>query len=378
MADVTYVQVDKYFGDTPVIRDFTLGVAKGSLAVLVGPSGCGKSTLLRMTAGLEPISGGEIRIDGKPVNHLPPQARNVAMVFQNYALYPHMTVRDNLAFPLKMKKFNRDRISRKVAEAARMLGLSDLLDRKPGKLSGGQQQRVAMGRAIVRDPVVFLMDEPLSNLDARLRVEIRAEIARLQRRMETTMIYVTHDQAEALTLGDMVVVLEDGQIRQAADPRTLYDWPECAFVASFIGSPPMNLLQARVEMGDSVHVTIGDRSIPVPPERANRFPGLSDLEGREVLLGLRPEAFGPAENFPEKQQVFVRIQTTELLGHETLVYGELSATQGTSEDDAGSDIGQPVVLRLDPAYRAGPGERLRLGMDMAKAYFFHPETRIRL
>ncbi len=368
MASIAFSNVEKYFDDQRVIRDFTLRIGDGEFVVLVGPSGCGKSTLLRMLAGLERITEGEIRIDDTVVNEQTPQERNVAMVFQNYALYPHMTVRQNLAFPLKMRKLDKSEIDRRIQDAADLLGLEPLLDRKPKQLSGGQRQRIAMGRSIVRDPSVFLMDEPLSNLDAKLRVQIRTEIAELQKRMQTTTVYVTHDQVEAMTLGQRVVVLKDGELQQVATPQALYDAPANVFVAGFIGSPAMNIVRSRLEKGEggTFRVRMGGTSLPVSEERAAVFPGLEQKEGEPVLVGLRPESFFVAEEAASREaQIGVVVDTVEMLGHETIVYGRFA--------EEGEEEAQTVTARLGPNLRIDLDEEIRLGVDTEKIYLFDAE-----
>src|SRR5690242_18051008 len=292
MAAITFDDVTKIYGDGfRAVSDLNLDVRDGEFVVLVGPSGCGKTTALRMIAGLEEISDGQIRIGERVVNNLPPGARDVAMVFQNYALYPHMTVAENIGFALRMRKVPKAEARKRIAETARIIGLVDHLDRKPGQLSGGQRQRVAMGRAIVREPQVFLMDEPLSNLDAKLRVQMRAEISRIQRQLNVTTVYVTHDQVEAMTMGDRVAVLRRGVLQQFEPPQRLYEKPGNLFVASFIGSPAMNVLEAVVEKnGDGLLLRVGAATLPVPREAD----GLGDYVGKRVALGLRPEALDEA------------------------------------------------------------------------------------
>src|SRR5215203_7355224 len=293
MAEVQYVEASRiYPGNPPVkaVKNLNLDVADGEFLVLVGPSGCGKSTALRMLAGLEDVDEGEIRIAGKDVSHRPPKDRDIAMVFQNYALYPHMTVADNMGFALKLAGVNKTEREAKVREAAKLLDLEGYLDRKPKALSGGQRQRVAMGRAIVRSPAVFLMDEPLSNLDAKLRVETRANIAALQARLGTTTIYVTHDQVEAMTMGHRVAVMRDGVLQQVDTPQRLYDAPTNLFVASFVGSPPMNLMEADLERDGSLLVCkIGDARLELPADVVAERPGLANFVGRRIAIGIRPE-----------------------------------------------------------------------------------------
>jgi multiple sugar transport system ATP-binding protein len=363
-AAITYRDVGKTFPDgTVAVRDVSIDVAGGEFVVFVGPSGCGKSTLLRMTAGLERVTAGEIRIGDAVVNGLPPQRRDIAMVFQNYALYPHMSVRRNLEFPLRMAGVAKAERRRRAERVAEMLGLTPLLRRKPAALSGGQRQRVAMGRAIVREPAGFLMDEPLSNLDAKLRVQMRAEIAGLQRDLGVTTIYVTHDQVEAMTLGDRLVVLRDGEIQQVGAPRTVYDEPANAFVAAFIGSPAMNLLRATVTRdGDKPGMTVGDWRLPIPP---GRDPG----ERREVVLGIRPEAIIAADAAAEPWRVRATVERTEVVGHEQLVYLTPPGPTLEGPRDAGS-----VVARLATADHAviGPG-LAEFGVDATQIHLFAAE-----
>ncbi len=301
MTMIQLEEVTKALGSgAPALRRLSLTVANGELMVVVGPSGCGKSTALRLIAGLDAVTNGTIRFDGVPVNEVSPQARNTAMVFQHYALYPHMRVRCNLAFPLRMGRWSKAMIRKRVAETAELLGLTELLDRYPRQLSGGQLQRVAMGRAIVRNPVAFLMDEPLSNLDAKLRTNIRSEIAKLQRRLGITTIYVTHDQIEAMTLGDRVAVLRDGVLHQVDTPEHLYTQPATVFVAGFLGSPGMNIFRTvlRRQTAQEWSIDFGNRRLPLDGDRVEASPELAAYNGKELLAGLRPEAFIPAEGAP--------------------------------------------------------------------------------
>src|SRR5437899_2942137 len=299
MAHVSLRNVVKHFDDTEAVRGIDLDIADKEFVVLVGPSGCGKTTTLRMIAGLEEISAGEIAVDGEVVNDVPPKDRDMAMVFQNYALYPHMTVYENMSFGLRLKRYPKDEIARRVQEAARILDITELLDRKPRQLSGGQRQRVAMGRAIVRNPKVFLFDEPLSNLDAKLRVQMRIEIKRVHQKVRTTTVYVTHDQVEAMTLADRVVVMNRGRIEQIGTPNDLYHAPMTRFVAGFIGSPAMNFLPCRLEdVAGKLHIRLTDRiAFPPPPSRAARYRGVARNE--KLLLGLRPEHIAEAKPHPE-------------------------------------------------------------------------------
>jgi ABC-type sugar transport system ATPase subunit len=353
MASVAFERVQKIFPDgTRAVDDCTLAIADGELMVVVGPSGCGKSTLLRMVAGLEQPTDGTIRLGDRVVNGLKPQERNVAMVFQDYALYPYLSARRNLEFPLRMRKMRRDEIQRRVEEVARLLDLTGLLERLPKQLSGGQRQRVAMGRALVREPAAFLLDEPLSNLDAKLRVQVRAEIRELQERTRTTMMYVTHDQVEAMTLGDRVTVLNAGRLQQVAAPRELYDRPANAFVASFIGTPPMNLFPARVEAGSGGRpaLAVAGQRLPAPDR-----PGLR--QGTTLTAGIRPEAFRLQE-----AGLQATIEHVENLGHETLAHIRLGAA------DAPDAV--RLTARLDGMPALTKGETLGLGVDPERIYLF--------
>jgi multiple sugar transport system ATP-binding protein len=343
MAEISLDKVSKRFPDgTNAVRDASLVIHDGEFFILVGPSGCGKSTLLNMIVGLEEISSGELRIDGRLVNDVDPRDRNMAMVFQNYALYPHLSVRENIAFPLRMKKLPAAEIERRVAETAVILELGELLERKPGSLSGGQRQRVAMGRAIVRDPVAFLLDEPLSNLDARLRTQMRAEIARLQRRLGTTTIYVTHDQTEAMTLGDRVAVMREGVIQQTGTPRELYERPRNLFVAGFMGSPPMNVLPAEFRDG---RIRLPLPGLGVDPPAGRRLP---ETPGA-LVGGIRPEHFRLAE--AQADGFEVTVEMAEWLGADLLVHFR-----------AGTGAAHEVVARLDGGVRARAGDTLRLAL----------------
>ncbi len=322
MAHVTLEHVYKvYSGDVTAVRDFNLSIRDGEFLVLVGPSGCGKSTTLRMVAGLEEITKGDICIGDRLVNDVPPKDRDIAMVFQNYALYPHMTVYDNMAFGLKLRKLKKDDIQRRVQDAARILGLEDYLERRPKALSGGQRQRVAMGRAIVREPAVFLFDEPLSNLDAKMRVEMRKEILQLHHRIKTTMIYVTHDQIEAMTLGDRICVMRDGIIEQVGEPMSVFDHPASLFVARFIGTPPMNIFSGTlVAEGDRLVLDAGAVRLPVDAAQTARVRG---LVGKPASMGIRPKAFVLKELAPEALRgaaIQARVEVSELLGEEVLVH----------------------------------------------------------
>jgi len=365
MASVTLVGVRKIYpgpGRQRVAVDaFDLAVRDGEFVVLVGPSGCGKSTTLRMVAGLESISGGTLSIGDRVVNEVAPKDRNVAMVFQNYALYPHMTAYDNMAFNLKLKRLPPAEIDARVREAARLLRMTDLLDRKPRQLSGGEQQRVALGRALVRQPDVFLFDEPLSNLDAKLRVEMRREIARLHRELGATMIYVTHDQAEAMTLGDRIVVMHGGRAQQIDTPLAVYDTPANTFVAGFIGSPPMNLIDGLVSSGEAPEFRAagGAITLPLPPRFRPTFAGRA---GAPVVLGVRPEHLHPAA--PGQPGAPCHVDLIEPLGQELLVY----ASAG----------GQELTARLAPGARVALGETVTLAFDPAGLTFFDAATRERI
>jgi multiple sugar transport system ATP-binding protein len=361
MAEVSLRNVVKRFDNVEVVRNISLDIPDNEFVVLVGPSGCGKSTTLRMIAGLEEISGGDIYIGGEVVNDLPPKDRDIAMVFQNYALYPHMSVFENMSFGLKLRKFSKDEIKKRVDHAARILDIIELLDRKPKALSGGQRQRVAMGRAIVRNPKVFLFDEPLSNLDAKLRVQMRTEIKRVHQLVKTTTVYVTHDQVEAMTLADRVVVMNGGVIEQIATPQDLYHHPRTRFVAGFIGSPAMNFLRCRLEqngVGQRVRIS-GTISLPVPAANAARF---ASLNGKELLFGIRPEHITePRRNDRDQQCEFAAtLDVVEPMGMETMVYFTVD--------------GQEICGRVDPGSAAGPGEPMRLYADMDRMHLIDPQT----
>jgi multiple sugar transport system ATP-binding protein len=362
MANVSLRRVEKsYEGGVVAVRGIDLEIADEEFVVLVGPSGCGKSTTLRMVAGLEEVTGGEISIGGDVVNDVPPRDRDIAMVFQNYALYPHMSVFDNMAFGLKLRKFARDEIKRRVDKAAKMLDIVQLLDRKPKALSGGQRQRVAMGRAIVRDPKVFLFDEPLSNLDAKLRVQMRTEIKAVHQAVRTTTIYVTHDQVEAMTLADRVVVMHDGRIEQVGPPQELYHRPATRFVAGFIGSPGMNFIPARVANGgDGLRLVVSDSiTLPVPPSRSARYAPYKD---REVLLGLRPEHLteARANGRPGTAPLAAVVDVTEPMGMETLVHFHLGKTR--------------LCARCDPAITSGPGDLMEMSADLNHMHLIELES----
>ena len=354
MASLSLTNVCKvYPNGFEAVKDFNLEVEDQEFIIFVGPSGCGKSTTLRMIAGLEEISSGEFYIDGKLMNDVEPKDRDIAMVFQNYALYPHMTVFDNMAFGLKLRKVPKDEIKRKVEEAAKILDLEKLLDRKPKALSGGQRQRVAMGRAIVRNPKVFLMDEPLSNLDAKLRVQMRSEIASLHNRLKATIIYVTHDQTEAMTLGTRIVVLKDGVIMQVDSPQKLYNEPNNLFVAGFIGSPQMNFIDTKCKVeGDKVSLTFDNTTIVLPPAKAKKLAD-AGCNGKTVVMGIRPEDIGDSQIEIEahKDAVFeTDVTGYELLGSEVLLYFNVAGTAMTAKVDSRTTarMGDHITLAIDP------------------------------
>ncbi len=350
MAEVALRNVVKRFDNVEVVRNISLDIPDNEFVVLVGPSGCGKSTTLRMIAGLEEISAGDIYIGGEVVNDLPPKDRDIAMVFQNYALYPHMSVFENMSFGLKLRKFPKDEIKRRVDHAARILDITELLDRKPKALSGGQRQRVAMGRAIVRNPKVFLFDEPLSNLDAKLRVQMRTEIKRVHQMVKTTTVYVTHDQVEAMTLADRVVVMNGGVIEQIATPQDLYHHPKTRFVAGFIGSPAMNFMRCRLEQnGAGLRLRISDAvSLPVPAAQSERF---QPLTGKELIFGLRPEHITePRRNDRDANCEFdATLDVVEPMGMETMVFFTVDGNEvcGRVEPSAAKAAGEPMQLRAN-------------------------------
>jgi multiple sugar transport system ATP-binding protein len=367
------------------IHDLNLKVADEEFLVLVGPSGCGKSTALRMIAGLESITGGTLRIAGRVMNDVEPKDRDIAMVFQNYALYPHMTVYDNIGFALKLAKVPKKDIDTRVRRAAATLELEDLLDRKPGLLSGGQRQRVAMGRAIVRQPAAFLMDEPLSNLDAKLRVQMRAEIAALQRELAVTTVYVTHDQIEAMTMGDRVAVLKDGRLQQVDAPQNLYDFPANVFVGAFIGSPSMTLFEATVRLsGHSGSVTIGSNEIGLAQECLIKYPSLRDYDGEPVIAGIRPEDYQDAAlvpEVPENRCISARVSVLEALGSEIMVHFRIDAPSVDSgdpdaiEEKIGLDTAN-AVGRFDPRSRVRLGDIAEVAISTENMHFFDPRTRL--
>jgi multiple sugar transport system ATP-binding protein len=359
MAEVHIQSLNKKFDEVHAVKDVNLGIRDKEFVVLVGPSGCGKTTTLRMVAGLESITSGRILIDDKVINHLPPMDRDIAMVFQNYALYPHMSVYDNMAFGLKMRKFDRADIARRVQEAAEILGIQELLKRKPRQLSGGQRQRVALGRAIVRHPRVFLFDEPLSNLDAKLRVQMRVELKKLHDRLGTTAIYVTHDQVEAMTLGDRVVVMKDGLVQQVGEPLELYNEPANRFVAGFLGSPSMNFATVRVNQDNGAIWAANDGlQIKAPPQCANRLGG---YVGKEVTLGIRPEDLRVASAADPMELGFdVVVEVVEKLGSEILL-----------DVAVGSDT---MVASVEPNVRATIHDRMRLALNPDRLHFFDTQS----
>lgn len=360
MAEIRIEKLGKrYDNGALAVADFNLHIRDEEFIVFVGPSGCGKSTTLRMIAGLEEITEGEFYIDGKRMNEVQPKERDIAMVFQNYALYPHMTVFENMAFGLKLRKFKKAEIKRRVDEAAAILGLEEYLDRKPKALSGGQRQRVALGRAIVRDAKVFLMDEPLSNLDAKLRVQMRAEIAKLHRRLKTTTIYVTHDQTEAMTMASRIVVMKDGLIQQVGSPKEVYDFPENRFVGGFIGSPAMNFFDGRIDKGRYV---MGDKMLDIPPQIVEMLKN-EGYEGKAITLGIRPEHIHvnnvDLSNIPTSEFEAV-ITVSELTGAETILHAVYAE--------------QEFIARVEATTTIEPGHTATLAFDMAHVHFFDDET----
>jgi multiple sugar transport system ATP-binding protein len=390
MADVIFDKVEKvYDNDVHAVHDLSLEIGDGEFVVLVGPSGCGKTTALRMVAGLEEITDGKISIGDRVVNDLTPKDRDIAMVFQNYALYPHLSVADNIGFGLRLRHTPKDVVEERVQWAARFLGLTPYLNRRPKELSGGQRQRVAMGRAIVRKPQVFLMDEPLSNLDAKLRVQMRAEIARIQQEMSVTTIYVTHDQVEAMTMGDRVAVMRKGELQQMAEPQALYDSPKNLFVASFIGSPAMNIFEGTIQRRNGgLAVELGDQQLTIPADVAERRPALGGYTGRKLAVGIRPEHLEDAAVARNGGgRLRGRVQLTEALGSEILAHVEVHASPVVTEDvvegavvdadeqDVAADLmAATIVGRLDPSSRVRPDSEVELTVDTEKLQFFDLET----
>jgi multiple sugar transport system ATP-binding protein len=362
MAEVTLNGIKKAYGSVTVIPNFSLDIKDHEFMVLVGPSGCGKSTALRMIAGLEEISGGTISIGGRVVNDVPPKDRDIAMVFQSYALYPHMTVRENMEFGLKIRKTPREEMDRRVNDAAQILGITEFLDRKPKQLSGGQRQRVALGRAIVRKPAVFLFDEPLSNLDAKLRVQTRAEISKLQKSLKTTTVYVTHDQIEAMTMGDRIAVMKTGELQQVGSPLEVYDRPSNLFVASFIGTPPMNFIPAAFS-ADGAAIVASGLQLPVP--EAFRA-AAAQRAGQKVVLGIRPENIREAPREPGDRTVpiTVKVEFVEPLGHEVIVHGRV-----------GDDL---LVAKVEPHKAPAMDQVIQLVIEVEAAHLFDAATEKRL
>jgi multiple sugar transport system ATP-binding protein len=390
VAEVTFEQVSKVYPDgTRAVNDFDLDVQDGEFMVLVGPSGCGKSTALRMVAGLEDISEGVLRIGDRVVNHVAAKDRDIAMVFQSYALYPHLSVYENIAFGLRVKKVPKDEVDKRVHEAARILGLEEFLKRKPRALSGGQRQRVAMGRAIVRQPAAFLMDEPLSNLDAKLRVAMRAEIARLQHDLGTTTIYVTHDQVEAMTMGDRVAVMRKGELQQVAAPQELYDRPVNLFVGGFIGSPAMNMLEATLErQNGGFAANLGNQKLTLGEHIVTEHPALQRYDGRKIIVGIRPEDLEDREiatDRPDDECLHGDVTLREALGSEIMVHFDVNARPALTEDvrelakDVGEDVGEAgetttLVGRFNARSHVREGQTIPVAVDTRNLHFFDPET----
>jgi multiple sugar transport system ATP-binding protein len=393
MAEVVLDHIEKvYENGFRAVHELSLEIHDSEFLVLVGPSGCGKTTALRMVAGLEEISDGTITIGGRVVNDLTPKERDIAMVFQNYALYPHLTVAENIAFGLRLRKEPKKTINEKVEWAGKLLGLTQYLNRRPKELSGGQRQRVAMGRAIVREPQVFLMDEPLSNLDAKLRVQMRAEIAKIQRQVGVTTVYVTHDQIEAMTMGDRVAVMRKGELQQLGAPQALYDNPENLFVASFIGSPAMNLVEGEiVKANGDLGVRLGDQELPISGDVAAKRPGLADYEGRTVAVGIRPEHMEDAAIESDgKPRLRGHVTVTEALGSEVLAHVEVQAKPVSSDEvievvegdqaviedlqTAAAERRTTIVARFDASTRAKPGVDVEIAVEAGKLQFFDLDT----
>ena len=386
MGAINITDVGKiYPNGTRALEDVNIEIHDGEFVVLVGPSGCGKTTLLRMVAGLEDITEGEISIADKVVNEVAPKDRDIAMVFQNYALYPHMSVYDNMAFSLKLRKLPKDEIDSKVKEAAKTLEIDELLDRKPKALSGGQRQRVAMGRAIVRSPQAFLMDEPLSNLDAKLRVQMRAELGELHAQLETTTLYVTHDQVEAMTMGDRVAVIRKGVLQQIDTPREIYLYPKNIFVAGFIGSPAMNFVYATIDFSEKeTKLTFGDSSIV----SSDAPKSLSDFNGKEIVLGIRPEAFEDSVYANDKEfteQININVSLLEQLGSDTYIhfYKDIPPVQTKAIEEILADEGEDLsalgtetkfIARINPNATIEEGQNINLAIDPSKLHYFDPET----
>jgi multiple sugar transport system ATP-binding protein len=396
VAEIDLEGVSKVYGDgTRAVNGLTLEIENGEFMVLVGPSGCGKTTALRMVAGLEEITEGAVRIGDKVVNDVPAKDRDIAMVFQNYALYPHMTVYENMAFALRLRKIDRSEIDRRVRQAAETLGLADFLDKRPRHLSGGQRQRVAMGRAIVREPRAFLMDEPLSNLDAKLRVQMRSEIALIQRRLEVTTIYVTHDQTEAMTMGDRVAVIRKGELQQADRPQALYDRPVNLFVAGFIGSPAMNMVEAQLEaVNGGLIARFADFALRIDDQALQDRPAVKRYAGKRVILGIRPEDLEDASLAPDApgdRRIKVTVDLREALGSEVLVHFTIEAPVVLTDDtrelafDAGAEAVQSLEARargarseftaaLSPRTKAKERQEIQVVVDTARLHFFDPDS----
>jgi multiple sugar transport system ATP-binding protein len=392
VAGVQFEGVSKVYPDgTRAVNDLNLDIKDGEFMVLVGPSGCGKTTALRMVAGLEDISHGVLRIGERVVNYVPSRDRDIAMVFQSYALYPHLSVYENIAFGLRVKKVPKDEIERRVQEAARTLDLEPFLKRKPRALSGGQRQRVAMGRAIVRQPQAFLMDEPLSNLDAKLRVQMRADISQLQRDLKVTTVYVTHDQVEAMTMGDRVAVMRKGELQQVATPQELYDTPVNLFVGGFIGSPSMNMLEATIEQGtgNGLVARLGDQTLQLDEELVSTRSALRSYVGKKVIVGIRPEDLEDAalaRDIPEANRLTGTVKLREALGSEIMVHAEIQAPKAVTEDvkELAEDVGDerlahatgatPIVGRFNARSRVREGEDVEIAVDTRTTHFFDLDT----
>ena len=369
MASLSFKHIyKKYPGGVTAVSDFCLEVKDKEFIILVGPSGCGKSTTLRMIAGLEEITEGELHIGDTLVNDIAPKDRDIAMVFQNYALYPHMTVFDNMAFGLKLRKTPKEEIKRRVEEAARILDITHLLERRPKALSGGQKQRVALGRAIVREPKVFLLDEPLSNLDAKLRAQMRTELTKIHQKLGTTFVYVTHDQVEAMTMATRIVVMKDGLVQQVATPQNLYDLPVNVFVAGFIGTPQMNFIRANIEKkGEDLFFVFGQNRLKLPQEKAEN-PALKDYIGKDVILGVRPECLHDEEHYIESMPdavISANVEVTELMGAEIYLY---LVTTGVDEED------QNLIARVSPRSEVRAGDSVKIAVDLSRVHVFDKDT----